>query len=1137
LVVRTPSAEIAQALERHIVRRVQATQRVIVRTSTDTADSCWRDGSAQLGVSQMPADPVAAARTLCEAAHQSVIVVLGDVRDGTWDHAVLHAIESTPNHVLVVVLRWGEPVRTTFGSEQEIYVGGNQDDVEAWWGGVVQEAMARESAGNIADLDAWWSWSSRQMDNVPRPDLTTLSDDARALVARLRLAGRAWPARWKETLGTRTAWFELVELDVVVQHAGHLRLSLSAGAIEQEPTNDDLKRVADTLRTRFAQEPWALARAGVLYTRAGERAHGEACLQQSLRALDDALARHEVWAGWRQALAQAPREGRREGALCAAELALERDDVDTALELAHLAGGGDTNASFQAQYVLGRAQLARGDMVAARVSLERAFARSSCDNERAASLAQLAETSYVVGDLDEAARKAREASTLATDVAIMLDASNTSGKVMLARAQWSEAEAHFAGNESTAAAAELDLAQLRARVNRAIALLSKGQAETARGILDAVLQDGERRHDLRATAFALSNLAVLAIERHDYADALTLSERAIETRRRLGDKVGLARVVTNLAELRLRLGLLPEAEQTLAFGRHALRPGIPPTRAAHFALVAARIRLARGDTFEASREIGAALADAEGASDGAMVGECYRVETRIALEDGDVERAKRSIREAEARADKDFAQAEVALLRAKLAQAVGQDAIELADDALTAARRANDEDLLREASLLMAELYRIDGRTRAARRHVDAALQIRDRVIESLPASLRPRYLARRDLQRLSAVDDAVHMMAAEPASTKTERPAAQKALKAHSAGFVGRHASVVRLLTAVGKVAPSSAPILICGESGTGKELIAEALHAQSDRREGPLVKVNCAALVDTLLLSELFGHEKGAFTGAAARRRGRFEMADGGTLFLDEIGDISPRTQVALLRVLQDNTFERVGGGTTLRSDVRVVCATHRDLKQMVADGTFREDLFYRLSGVTLRVPALHDRMSDLSVLADHLLHTVAVERSEAAKRLTPEAVAVMQRHRWPGNVRELDNVLRAASLFSETDDISAETLLEHVPVRAEDVFTSHAAPVGLPRDESVVGAGFEPARSTDGDTGRLAYDLIRNQGTSLGDLKRNIERECIRQALVDTDGNITRAASLLGMKRPRLSQLVKQYSLLESSSEDAL
>ncbi len=1137
--LRTPSQHIAHALERHIARRVSATERVLVRSWASSTESVFRDACAQLGVDRVPADPVAAARALRDAAHHAVLVVAGELRGGGWDEAVVRELEANPGRALLLWIRWEGQGPDALGGPDEVHVGGLREDHEAWWGGVVQEALARDEAETIADLDAWWSWSSPRMSDAPRPDLSSISDQARQVVSRLRLAGRAWPSRDKLSLGARAAWAELLDLEAVLQHRGYVRLAPDSSSIEVSASPEDAMRVADALRARFSRDAWALARAGALYTRAGEPDSGQRCLEQSLRALDDTLARHEVWDGWRQALRDGPAEKRRQGAMFAAELAIERDDVDTALDLAHLAGAGDPNAPFTAQYVLGRAQLARGDVAAARVALERAYVRAEQDNERAAALAQLAEASYTLGDLDDAARKAREASSMATEPAVRIDASNTTGKVLLARAQWAEAEAHFAGDESAAAAAELPLSQLRARVNRAIALLSKGQAEGARGILDAVLIDAEQRRDLRATAFALSNLAVLAIDRHDYANALLLSERAIDARRRLGDRVGLARVVTNLAELRLRLGLVTEANQTLTFGRHALHPGIPPTRASHFALVTARIRLAQGDTLEATRKIVAALADADGSSDGAMVGECHRVDARIALEDGDLDRARCSIREAGALADEAFPLAEVALLEAKLAQANGRDASGLAQDALAQSRRAGDEDLLRESHVLVAELCRIQGRSKAARRHVNAAKQIRDRVADTLPDSLRARYLARPDWHRLHALEDAIGI-AAERKEAPDEPP--ESVGRSHRTAdraqprFVGKHPSVVRLLGAVGKVARSSSPALVCGESGTGKELIAEALHAESDRHDAPLVKVNCAALVDSLLLSELFGHEKGAFTGAASRRRGRFELADGGTLFLDEIGDISARTQVALLRVLQDNVFERVGGSTPIRTDVRVVCATHRDLKQMVAEGTFREDLYYRLGGVTLRVPALRDRPSDIPGLAEHLLRQVAEERNEAPTRLSREALAVLQKHRWPGNVRELDNALRAASLFTEGDEISADTMLEHVPVRSEEVFPN-VAPSTTRSDlppPATLRSVAEP--DIDQDASRLAFHQIRKGRTNLGDLKRDIERECIRQALAETEGNITRAAALLGMKRPRLSQLVKQYSLLDSSSEDA-
>lgn len=359
-------------------------------------------------------------------------------------------------------------------------------------------------------------------------------------------------------------------------------------------------------------------------------------------------------------------------------------------------------------------------------------------------------------------------------------------------------------------------------------------------------------------------------------------------------------------------------------------------------------------------------------------------------------------------------------------------------------------------------------------------------------------------------------------------------------------------LASAIYRIGESDTTVLIHGESGTGKELVAQALHDVSKRRAGPLVKVNCAALVETLLLSELFGHEKGSFTGASARRRGRFELADGGTLFLDEIGDISPRTQVALLRVLEDRTFERVGSVTPMRVDVRIVCATHRDLGALVAAGEFREDLYYRLRGVVLEVPALRHRLADLPLLIAAILGRIAVERGGPPRIVSPAAIEGLARHPWPGNVRELENALRAATLFADADILTLDDFTRNVDglrtlERDQAYFTDRAEDRGLSGDVSepevtpVSGpqlrTAFDrmgppliqapPSSTPTRAAVEQAYATIRS-GVSLGDLKRDLERECIGRALTETGGNITRAATLLGMKRPRLSQLVKQYGL---------
>jgi two-component system response regulator HydG len=292
-----------------------------------------------------------------------------------------------------------------------------------------------------------------------------------------------------------------------------------------------------------------------------------------------------------------------------------------------------------------------------------------------------------------------------------------------------------------------------------------------------------------------------------------------------------------------------------------------------------------------------------------------------------------------------------------------------------------------------------------------------------------------------------------------------------------------------------------IHGESGSGKELVATALHELSGRRRGPLVKVNCGAIADTLLESELFGHEKGAFTDAGRRRLGRFELADGGTLFLDEIGDVSPSMQVKLLRVLQDRTFERVGGERSIVCDVRVVTATNKDLAAEVKAGRFREDLYYRLNIIPLTVAPLRERAGDIAALAQHFLAR-AVERSRLpAHRLTESALAALTSYRWPGNVRELENVIEQAVVLSDGEEIGVADLSAHV----------------------VGGARGDQLSIPEGDR-------------SLPELLDAIERQLILRAYDKAGGVKTEAARLLGIKTPALYYKLEKYGIGEVQSRSS-
>jgi two-component system response regulator HydG len=267
--------------------------------------------------------------------------------------------------------------------------------------------------------------------------------------------------------------------------------------------------------------------------------------------------------------------------------------------------------------------------------------------------------------------------------------------------------------------------------------------------------------------------------------------------------------------------------------------------------------------------------------------------------------------------------------------------------------------------------------------------------------------------------------------------------------GIVGQSPAIRQVLALVGQVAPTSATVLIQGESGTGKELVARALHEGSPRRGRPFIRVNCAALPETLLESELFGYERGAFTGAAARKEGRFELADGGTLLLDEVGDLSALTQAKLLRVLQEGEFERLGGTKTLKVDVRIVAATNQDLARLVAERRFREDLFYRLNVITIGIPPLRERAEDIPLLAQHFLRVHVARNHRELDGFTEAALAALRAYSWPGNVRELEHAVERAVILARGPLVDVSDLPAGVS-QAEPTARVVPIPLGMPLEE---------------------------------------------------------------------------------------
>ena len=354
-----------------------------------------------------------------------------------------------------------------------------------------------------------------------------------------------------------------------------------------------------------------------------------------------------------------------------------------------------------------------------------------------------------------------------------------------------------------------------------------------------------------------------------------------------------------------------------------------------------------------------------------------------------------------------------------------------------------------------------------------------DEVLLTLKRALRQRALAIEVQALRSGAGEPRDDELDEPADTEPE--------------LVGQSAAMREVFKSIGLAAATDASVLIVGESGTGKELVAAALHRHSDRASGPFIKVNCGGLPENLVESELFGHERGAFTGADRQKPGRFERAAGGTIFLDEVGELPSSAQAKILRVLQQREFERVGGTETLRTDARVVAATHRDLAKEVAAGRFREDLYYRLNVARVVIPALRDRPEDIPLLAEHLLRRVERRQGWGQLSLSSEALVIIRERPWPGNVRQLENTLARAVIAA----------------RGRAILPEH-----LDTDEPT-----DPAITATDETA---------QPLPLRALLADVERRAIERALLHCKGNRTRTAEYLGISRRQLFDKIREYDL---------
>ncbi len=368
----------------------------------------------------------------------------------------------------------------------------------------------------------------------------------------------------------------------------------------------------------------------------------------------------------------------------------------------------------------------------------------------------------------------------------------------------------------------------------------------------------------------------------------------------------------------------------------------------------------------------------------------------------------------------------------------------------------------------------------------------------------------------LKVVVDAALKAQAEMKTATMQKP--QLTIEEHQDSIVGKSVAMQQVFKMIGRVSHSDAPVMITGESGSGKELVARAIHHYSQRAGKSFVAINCAAIPEQLLESELFGHEKGAFTGAAAQRIGRFEQSNGGTLFLDEIGDMPIQLQSKILRVLQDGEFSRVGGNSNLKADVRIVAVTNKNLEQEVANKKFREDLFYRLNVVRIQLPPLRQRTEDIRPLAEYFLRKVATQKALPQLKLSEEAARVLETYGWPGNVRELENTIQRACVLATSDVL----LPKDIPLGTS------AAPIESEGSSASAG-GTAPAPAGPITT-EMAIEVLLKAAQSDPNVQLLpwVEREFTLYALKTTQGNQVRAAKLLGITRATLRKRIEKFQI---------
>lgn len=788
------------------------------------------------------------------------------------------------------------------------------------------------------------------------------------------------------------------------------------------------------------------------------------------------------------------------------------------------------------------------------------------------------EACYALGDSKGAARWAHEASAkihaLENDFAgenaradgNLIRARNLLGKIAIFEANYTGATEYFQQNDQLATAWGWEREVARAQANLGVVQLQLRNYGEALERLTRALELSRIPGSL-PRAYCLLNLGIVHQRQAHFELALSHYLEALRAARRSGDTVAYSISAHNLATLYQDMGAFDrawkilehlEAKTLAASSEQNSQPAGQHvfvnrwTALLHGNLLLEQERFVEAlDAFAEIAQLDAGLSDIVYGSEAKL----RLVEVNLEL--GNLPQAEALLavlEESEKTVDEPQLQALTTLYKSRLALHNNslEQALELGKSASAELTKLGMFRDALQAERVVADVYiQTNLRERAHVRLQQAIQSIRLRA-EQIPTDLRANFYGlgahRKLIEQFQRINGEVpaeflasvatrNVSPAEEVIEIAPRPVRDAAFEKWRAGYekiVGESARLHQIFRFVDRVASSDTIVLLTGESGTGKELIAEALHERSDRAKKTFVRVNCAAFVESLLLSELFGHEKGAFTGAQSARAGRFELADGGTLFLDEIGDISPNTQVALLRVLQEGTFERVGGTETRRVNVRVICATNKNLDEMVKRGEFRLDLYYRLKGLVLEMPALRERREDIPRLLNHFAEIHC--QSGRVRRFSPDVMRFLCAYSWTGNIRELENFVKSILLFVEGDTVEMSHIEEFREFFADGEVNLELPEIAYEYDYGEITSQTDSVDAADSnqaswlnaldpevDAEEALVEHIVAQGLSLTKLKKRLELECIKRALEETDGNITRAADLLQMKRPRLSQII--------------